>query len=183
MPPKATNRRVEFIDTYRELVLELGERGATLDAVAKRAGASKGGLLHHFPSKAALIDALCERFTDLVAADIAGLPRSGLTAAQWYLQTSNDTRSPLERTMAALIRLAPTNEQTVHRVLRRAREQWFAMVLDDVGDESLARAVILLGDGIAYHIDTYGEKGSEFTSPETAARMLDYVAQLRRDDR
>jgi hypothetical protein len=67
--------------------------------------------------------------------------------------------------------------------LRRAREQWFAMVLDDVGDESLARAVILLGDGIAYHIDTYGEKGSEFTSPETAARMLDYVAQLRRDDR
>lgn len=33
----------------------------TLDAIARAADLSKGGLLHHFPSKAALIDAMVRR--------------------------------------------------------------------------------------------------------------------------
>ena len=34
----------------------------TLDAVAKQAGVSKGGLLYHFPSKDALLTAMVERY-------------------------------------------------------------------------------------------------------------------------
>lgn len=180
MPPIATNRRTEFIDAYRDLVLERGERGATLDALAKHVGASKGGLLHHFPSKAALVDGLCDRFTELVAADIAELPRSGLTPTQWYLGTSDDYTSPVERTMAALIRLRPANEAAITAVLRRARAQWYSIVLAEVGDEMLAKAVILLGDGIAYNAETYGN-GDEaaFTSQDTVDGVLKLVAELR----
>lgn len=180
MPPIATNRRTEFIDAYRDLVLERGERGATLDALAKHVGASKGGLLHHFPSKSALVDGLCGRFTELVAADIAELARSGLTPTQWYLGTSDDYTSPVERTMAALIRLRPANESAITEVLRRARAQWYSIVLAEVGDEMLARAVILLGDGIAYNAETYGNGDeSAFTSQATVDGVLKLVAELR----
>lgn len=180
MPPIATNRRIEFIDAYRDLVLERGERGATLDALAKHVGASKGGLLHHFPSKSALVDGLCERFTELVAEDIADLPSSGLTPTEWYLGTSNDYTAPLERTMSALIRLSPSNEAKIRPVLRRARAQWYSIILADVGDAVLAKAIILLGDGIAYNAETYGTADdSEFTDSASVERVVDLIALLR----
>ena len=43
-----------------------GVHGLTLDAVAKQAGVSKGGLLHHFPSKQLLIDAMIEQVFHLI---------------------------------------------------------------------------------------------------------------------
>ncbi|MEF2279887.1 TetR/AcrR family transcriptional regulator [Deinococcus sp. YIM 134068] len=39
-------------------VLQAQGAGLSLDAVAREAGVSKGGLLHHFPSREALLDAL-----------------------------------------------------------------------------------------------------------------------------
>jgi AcrR family transcriptional regulator len=42
-------------------VIEVGARHLTLDAVAKQAGVSKGGLLYHFPSKEALVHAMLDR--------------------------------------------------------------------------------------------------------------------------
>jgi AcrR family transcriptional regulator len=36
----------------------------TLDAVAARAGVSKGGLLHHFPTKEALLEAMIKRLIE-----------------------------------------------------------------------------------------------------------------------
>jgi AcrR family transcriptional regulator len=48
-------------------ILQEGEEVLTLDAVARRSGISKGGLLHYFPSKDALIEGtvaeLIRRFT------------------------------------------------------------------------------------------------------------------------
>ena len=38
-----------------------GVGALTLDAVAREAGVSKGGLLHHFPSKDALSEALASK--------------------------------------------------------------------------------------------------------------------------
>lgn len=46
------------------LCIEKGAAGVTLDAVAAAAGVSKGGLLHHFPSKAALLDGLLDDLMD-----------------------------------------------------------------------------------------------------------------------
>ncbi|MFP5076858.1 TetR/AcrR family transcriptional regulator [Rhizobium sp. YIM 134829] len=43
-----------------DLVQEQGIAPLTLEAVARRAGVSKGGLLHHFPAKAALVESLLD---------------------------------------------------------------------------------------------------------------------------
>lgn len=54
--------RAEIIlDAAEEVLRRLGARGLTIDAVAAQASLSKGGVLHHYGSKDALICALVAR--------------------------------------------------------------------------------------------------------------------------
>lgn len=48
--------RSEIIEKAMEVAAELGASGFTLDAVAVRTSVSKGAVLHHFPSKFALLE-------------------------------------------------------------------------------------------------------------------------------
>ncbi|BCW88111.1 hypothetical protein sos41_12490 [Alphaproteobacteria bacterium SO-S41] len=63
-PEKATKRtsREAILDAAEALVREQGVNRMTLDAVAARAGLSKGGLLYNFPSKDSLLRGMIERF-------------------------------------------------------------------------------------------------------------------------
>lgn len=49
------DRRDEILDAALELFAERGYRGATLAAIAHRAGLTQQGLLHYFPSKERLL--------------------------------------------------------------------------------------------------------------------------------
>lgn len=57
--PRST--RAKLLDAAARLVLREGVSRLTLEAAAKEAGVSKGGLLYHFPSKDALIAGMVER--------------------------------------------------------------------------------------------------------------------------
>ena len=48
--------RENIFNAANNIIRENGLEGFTLDAVAKKANVSKGGLLYHFPSKNALIE-------------------------------------------------------------------------------------------------------------------------------
>lgn len=50
-------RRAAILDTAVELIARHGSRGVSLGDIAKAAGVSKTGLLHHFPTKEALLNA------------------------------------------------------------------------------------------------------------------------------
>ncbi|MBO9637382.1 TetR/AcrR family transcriptional regulator [Siphonobacter aquaeclarae] len=65
----AENRRL-LLEVAFGMVSELGIDALTLEAVAARAGLSKGGLLHHFPSKSALQEALFRESLDQFSASI-----------------------------------------------------------------------------------------------------------------
>lgn len=52
------------LDAAQAVVARQGIANLTLDAVAAQAGISKGGLLHHFPSKDRLVEALVKRSAD-----------------------------------------------------------------------------------------------------------------------
>ena len=60
-PPSARER---VLDAAESRLLAGGPAALVLDAVARDAGVSKGGLLYHFPSKTALVDGLVERMLD-----------------------------------------------------------------------------------------------------------------------
>lgn len=53
-----------IIDAAEDVVVEGGARYLTLDAVAAKAGVSKGGLLYHFPSKEMLLQAMIDRYIE-----------------------------------------------------------------------------------------------------------------------
>ena len=60
--PSLRSRSHEVIlDAAEAVVLASGAVHLTLDAVAERAGVSKGGLLYNFPSKEALLQAMVDR--------------------------------------------------------------------------------------------------------------------------
>jgi AcrR family transcriptional regulator len=53
-----------LLDATELVVSQRGVVGLTLEAVASAAGVSKGGLLHHFPSKDCLIEGVIHRTVD-----------------------------------------------------------------------------------------------------------------------
>jgi AcrR family transcriptional regulator len=61
--------RERILDAAAELVSDVGSGHLTLDAVAERAGLSKGGLLYNFPSKDALLVGMIERLIEQVKAE------------------------------------------------------------------------------------------------------------------
>lgn len=65
--------RRQLLDVTARICSESGTGHLTLDAVAREAGVSKGGLLHHFPSKQALLEGLCDDMLDSLDRRIDGL--------------------------------------------------------------------------------------------------------------
>ena len=63
--------RDRLLDAAERVVVESGATHLTLDAVAKSAGVSKGGLLYHFPSKEALLEGMLSRHFQDVDAEVA----------------------------------------------------------------------------------------------------------------
>lgn len=60
MLSKSEMKRKLILDTTSKFITENGIHAVTLDAVAKKAGISKGGLLHHFPNKESLLKGIAE---------------------------------------------------------------------------------------------------------------------------
>ena len=88
--PVAT--RSEIVTEALKVLAEVGAMGFTLDAVAARTQVSKGALLHHFPSKLALleglIDHLGEDYTNAVLAEAARDPEPYGRNARAYLRVT-----------------------------------------------------------------------------------------------
>lgn len=72
------DRPAAILDAAEDVLRRTGARGLTIDAVAVQAELSKGGVLHHYASKDALIRALVarkvRRLRDGIAAHEAGQP-------------------------------------------------------------------------------------------------------------
>ena len=66
-PPLARER---VLDAYQSILIAEGERAATLEAVAREAGVSKGGLLYHFAAKEDLTAGLVARLAALTDDDL-----------------------------------------------------------------------------------------------------------------
>ncbi|SFI32295.1 TetR/AcrR family transcriptional regulator [Aerobium aerolatum] len=107
--PKETVRS-RLLRAAEELTHVNGAGNMSLDAVAARAGVSKGGLLYHFPTKAKLLEALVERFIEQFEAELAarigtGSSQSGNVGAavvEMFVQERSFGRPPPSGLLAAL---------------------------------------------------------------------------------
>ncbi|MFC7595556.1 TetR/AcrR family transcriptional regulator [Terrabacter sp. GCM10028922] len=85
-PMRADARRNydKILATARIVFTERGT-DSSLDEIAKRAGVGPGTLYRHFPTRAALVDALMQDWTDRVAADADAAIATGQPAREMLL--------------------------------------------------------------------------------------------------
>ena len=101
MTAKRADTRRRILDAAQDLAHCSGPGNLSLDAVAARAGVSKGGLLYHFPSKTRLMEALVEDYlirfdAALRAEDGANRPDATIRAylAQFLTERKHDAPPP-----------------------------------------------------------------------------------------
>lgn len=88
--------RTRVLDAAESIVRARGVPGLTLEAAAREAGVSKGGLLYHFGSKEALLAALLTRLAEFVSQDFVqamerlppGPGRAARAMLAWGLEVS-----------------------------------------------------------------------------------------------
>ncbi len=147
-PPRA---RDSVLDAFERLLIDDGERAATMDAAARAAGVSKGGLLYHFASKDALEQALLERLRALVDADVAAMATAPDGPVSFFLRTSVMDGDPLDRALIAASRLAQGGHTDATEALRDVRARWEEALRPHVRDETALALVLLVSDGLYFN--------------------------------
>jgi AcrR family transcriptional regulator len=147
--------RDRILDSFVGIVCDDGERVATLDAVAAKAGVSKGGLLYHFGSKAALVAGLCERLQDLSANDVDKMREAPDGAARYFVRNCQFVGSELDLALLAAARLQQAGYDEARRTLEDTENAWLRTLEDSLGDIPTAQAIKLMGDGL-YHAAAIG---------------------------
>ncbi|GAA1160570.1 TetR/AcrR family transcriptional regulator [Nesterenkonia sandarakina] len=169
-----------LIDAYQEILISDGERGATLELIARRAGVSKGGLTYHFKSKDELAASLFDRLRGLVEADLAIMRDDPSQAAVYYVKSSLEIQSPLERCNTAVTRLAQGSHPEANELLAQCRTRWFDVLVDAVGHEDMVHLVMLLGDGIYFNAALTGTGALPAeTDPATIDRIVRLIGTIK----
>jgi AcrR family transcriptional regulator len=114
--PRPTLLRQRALNAAEQLVAQSGASSLTLDAVAQTAGMSKGGLLYHFPSKDALLEAMIERHLNEV--------ESGATTLATRVFELLDVPQGEQTIAASLLAASATNP----RLMERCRAQYARLI-------------------------------------------------------
>jgi AcrR family transcriptional regulator len=108
--------RSDLIRSAAEIAATEGVGAVTLDAVAARAGVTRGGLQHHFSSKHGLLEALfCEmrdEFEREIATEAAAHPQDHNSMTRAYIrvttkEVSRDGKANAIRALVALLLTQP----------------------------------------------------------------------------
>ncbi|GAB13294.1 putative TetR family transcriptional regulator [Arthrobacter globiformis NBRC 12137] len=176
---KRPRARDAVLDAFERLLIDVGERAATLDAVAKSSGLSKGGLLYHFPSKEALIAASLERLDHLAASDLAQMAAAPEGAASYFIKASLWSNSPMDHSFLAATRLSAVGHQEARHRLSAMQKQWLIVIGEDVGT-AMAKAVLCMGDGLYYNaMWRSGPSGKAEHRPTELNALLAVVGRLK----
>ncbi len=149
--------RQQILDALKEMVASGGYfTKFTLSAVAKAAGVSKGGLLHHFPSKKALMRGLTEHLLEGFEERLhAELERQGANdvPGRWaraYVGAMLGNRASSEAHLSASL-LAFVGLREEAKALAKAQfDYWQELAAQDGLPRVDASLVLLATNGILY---------------------------------
>ncbi|OPY71620.1 MAG: HTH-type transcriptional regulator SrpR [Syntrophorhabdus sp. PtaU1.Bin050] len=133
------NARERIIDAAEQVVLEAGAGHLTFDAVASKAGLSRGGLLYHFPDKKSLLRGMLDRRQKRIAeirtirqAEIpAGPEREVIAFVLSLLDEDNKASGDI---MAALIAMAAHDPE----ILGPVAQESYRQTITDLTKEGLS---------------------------------------------
>lgn len=153
--PAHPDTRSRILAAAEDLVIRDGVSKLTLDAAAHEAGVSKGGILYHFPSRAALVSAMIQRFAESFDADLAAygalgggpgdFTRAYLRATVSPFSTPGDQR---ERRIGAALLAGVASDPELLTPLRDRFAAWQEAVEADGLAPEVATIVRLATDGL-----------------------------------
>lgn len=149
----AESLRRQLLESAYCVLTREGSSGLTLDAVAAEAGVSKGGVLYHFRSKAALFEAMLQDVVSEMEMDIERFlkdepPGPGRFLRAYILSSSREICEEEAQTGSAILALI-ASDPAWGRVYWPAVERWRARATDDGLDPALALALMAAADGLS----------------------------------
>jgi AcrR family transcriptional regulator len=127
--------RARLLDAALAALRSGGAAQLTLDHVAHQAGVSKGGLLHHFRSKEALVEAVLQRlfadFAGAVEAQLAHEPEAPGRVLRAYVRASLDPAHGVPLELAAPLMAALADQPALLTLIRADARHWQARLAAD----------------------------------------------------
>lgn len=150
MRGKNTSRQ-KILAAAGELAHDTGLKHFSLDAVASRAGVSKGGLLYNFPTKAKLLEALVEQHLEEFRSALDEREKQHESApgsvAAAYLELSvceyDQSMPPPSGVLAAM-----AEDPSFLNPIRRFKRELLDRMLANANDETLALTIFLVMEGL-----------------------------------
>ncbi|MET7472860.1 TetR/AcrR family transcriptional regulator [Streptomyces sp. NPDC005648] len=155
---RSEERRAEIVRAALEVIAERGYRGASLAAVAERVGLTQQGLLHHFPTKEALLVAVLKERDQWDAVPDSRWRVDLLVSLVEY----NAMRPGIIQTFSALLGESVTEGHPARGYFteryRQVRETMAAVLRTEYGDrlpngltpERTAPLLVAVMDGLQY---------------------------------
>ncbi|MBP1749785.1 MAG: HTH-type transcriptional regulator RutR [Deltaproteobacteria bacterium] len=176
MSPRASSYN-NIIDAAEAVVIEAGASHMTLEAVAARAGISKGGLLHHFPNKVALLVAMVEHqikmHQDARKKVLKNIPKGPCRELKSFIIAARN-RNPMHNRLGASLSAAISHDPRLNEPIQKViRESYAKFTTSDIGFEKAA-IIALAVDGMRLQemlsISPFNE--------EEQSRILDQLLRL-----
>jgi AcrR family transcriptional regulator len=156
--------RAQLLESAAQIAVERGLGSLTLDRVAQRAGVSKGGLIHHFPNRIALIEGLFDQLLLAFEKSIEEFiscdkDESGKFTRAYLKATANGRDDDRKNKLLGAFALAMSNDEALSARWR----DWLQKQIKKYGEDKNS----VLGGVIRYAADGIWLEGC------TGARIID----------
>src|SRR6185369_6534849 len=171
------NSRSLILDAADALVSEVGANHMSLDAVATRAGMSKGGLLYLFPSKVALLQGMLERYVERLENGADGTATKKTSEARRLLAArlaARGDKDPDKQRTGSFSMIAAISERpALLDPVRAAHKRIWAKLQKSSADPELALLAWLALEGLLF-VELFA------TSPLSRTERVKFMKRLER---
>lgn len=151
----AHNARDSILDAAQQVALRDGSAHLTIDAVARESGMSKGGVLYHFPSKEALLEAMVGRLA-AVLTQIVGERRPAHEHRRCptlhALLDASDSMDRLHSQAPTALLAAAAERPELLAPIRAELERYRVCMEAETDDPDLAMLLWAAADGLMFQL-------------------------------
>lgn len=149
----SSDTRVHLLEAALGILEREGSSHLTIDAVARQAGVSKGGVLYHFPTKAALVEAMVRHHMALLDEEFerriaAAEPGPGQVLRGWLDLFAN--RPPLTAERHLDLMSFIVRNPHLHRIIEEHRGQHQERLRSAGIDPDLALLLAFAAEGLGF---------------------------------
>lgn len=145
------SKKMQLLEAAADIVNEQGSDYLTLDAVAERAGVSKGGLIYHFKNKDALIRGLVEHadqmYRDNVDSHVAPDDESNGRWLRAFIEATRQNRVDNANITSGMLAAQGINRELL-APLQKTYSGWQEKIEQDEIDNVDATIIRLAVDGL-----------------------------------